>query len=91
MDYSSAQQYNSSVTYGWRIATVSITGPSNGKLQAGDIIIGLGNQTIKSNDDLASYLEEYTLPGDDLTITLMRNNTQTQVHVTLGERPAASS
>jgi S1-C subfamily serine protease len=91
MDYSSAQQYHSSVTYGWRLATVSITGPSNGKLQVGDIIIGLGNQTIKSNDDLASYLEENTLPGDDLTITLIRENAQTQVHVILGERPAATN
>lgn len=91
MDYSSSQQYHSSVTYGWRIATVSITGPSNGKLQVGDIIVGMGNQTIKSNDDLASYLEEHTLPGDDLAIALMRDNVQTLVHVTLGERPAASS
>jgi S1-C subfamily serine protease len=91
MDYSSAQQYNSNVTYGWRIATVSATGPSNGKLSVGDIIIGMGNQTIKSNDDLASYLEEHTLPGDNLTITVMRENVRTQVHVTLGERPDARS
>jgi S1-C subfamily serine protease len=91
MDYSSAQQYHTSVTYGWRVATVSSSGPSSGKLQVGDIVIGLGNQTIKSNDDLASYLEEHTLPGDDLPVTVMRDNMQTQVTVTLGERPAASS
>jgi S1-C subfamily serine protease len=95
MSYSSAQQYHSDVTYGWRIATVTATGPSNGKLQVGDVIIGMSNgdnnQTIKSNDDLASFLEEHTLPGDNLTITVMRDNTQHQVQVTLGERPAASS
>jgi S1-C subfamily serine protease len=91
LDYSLAQEYDLSVTYGWRLVTVSSTGPSNGKLLVGDVIIGMGNQTIKSNDDLASYLEENTLPGDNLIITVMRNNTLTQVSVTLGERPAASS
>ncbi len=95
IDYSYAQQNHIDITYGWRIATVSATGPSSGKLQVGDIVIGMSNgnsnQTIKSNDDLASYLEEHTLPGDNLDITIMRNNVETHVTVTLGERPAPSS
>ncbi len=88
MDYSSAQQIHASVTYGWRIAQVVSGGPSDGKLQVGDIVIALNNQTIRNNDDLASYLEQHTLPGDGLTLTVVRGNSQTQVIVVLGERPA---
>jgi S1-C subfamily serine protease len=88
MDYSLAQQFGASVTYGWRIETVTNGGPSAGKLNAGDIIIAMGNQTVRNNDGLASYLEEKTLPGDNLVITVVRNNQQVEVPVVLGTRPA---
>jgi S1-C subfamily serine protease len=87
MDYSQAQQINSSLTYGWRIASVVSGGPSSGKLNVDDIIIALNNQTIRNNDDLASYLEEHTLPGDSLVITVFRGNSQIDVTVILGARP----
>jgi S1-C subfamily serine protease len=88
MNYALAQQSGSSVTYGWRIESVTNGGPSDGHLQVGDIIIGLNNQLIKNNDDLASYLEEHTLPGDTLDVTVMRNNVEEHVTLTLGTRPA---
>jgi S1-C subfamily serine protease len=88
MDYNSAQQIGASVTYGWRIASVTPTGPSAGKLAVNDIIIAMNNQTIKNNDDLASYLEENTLPGDSLSLIVVRGNEQTLVTVILGIRPA---
>jgi S1-C subfamily serine protease len=88
MSYSLAQQTSASVTYGWKIASVVTGGPSDGKLNVGDIIIALNNQTIRNNDDLASYLEEHTLPGDSLVITVVRGNSQTDVTVVLGARPA---
>jgi S1-C subfamily serine protease len=88
MNYNAAQQLGVSVTYGWRIASVITGGPSDGKLQEGDIIIALNNVKIKNNDDLASYLEEKTLPGQTINITVMRNNTATNLIVTLKERPA---
>jgi S1-C subfamily serine protease len=91
MDYSSAQQIGASVTYGWRIASVTPTGPSAGKLAVNDIIIAMNNQTIKNNDDLASYLEENTLPGDSLSLTVVRGNEQTLVTVILGIRPAPAT
>jgi S1-C subfamily serine protease len=87
MDYSLAQQYGASVTYGWRIATVVGGGPSDGKLNVGDIVIALNNQTIRNNDDLATYLEEHTLPGDSLVITVVRGNSQLDVTVVLAARP----
>jgi S1-C subfamily serine protease len=88
MDYSLAQQSGASVTYGWRIQSIVSGGPSDGKLNVGDIIIAMGNQTIKNNDDLASYLEESTLPGDSLVLTVVRNNQQVDVTLVLGTRPA---
>ncbi len=91
MSYSLAQEVGSSVTYGWRIFSVVSDGPSYGHLQVGDIIIALNDFKIKSNDDLASYLEEKTLPGQSIDITVMRNNVSTHVTVVLGERPAPTT
>ena len=88
MSYSLAQETGASVTYGWKIATVVRNGPSDGKLTIDDIIIAMNNQTIRNNDDLASYLEEHTLPGITLTLTVIRNNEEIPVQVTLGTRPA---
>ena len=48
-------------------------------------------QTIKNNDDLASYLEENTLPGDSLVLTVVRGNSQIPVTVVLGTRPAPAA
>ncbi len=97
MDYSTAQQTGASVTYGWQISSITSGGPSDGKLHVNDIIIAMGvqdpngtvtnQQTIKNNDDLASYLEQNTLPGDNIVLTVVRGNTQTDVTVTLGTRP----
>jgi S1-C subfamily serine protease len=90
MSYAVAQQSGDTVTYGWKIATVVSNGPSNGKLQVGDIIIAMNDVTIKSNDDLASYLEQHTIPGDTITLTVVRDKAETLVDVTLGIRPAAT-
>jgi S1-C subfamily serine protease len=91
MDYSSAQQIGASVTYGWRIASVAPTGPSAGKLVVNDIIVAMNDQIIKNNDDLASYLEQNTLPGDSIVLTVVRGNLQVSVTVTLGTRPAPTT
>jgi S1-C subfamily serine protease len=88
MDYTTAQQTHSSVTYGWQIASVTSGGPSEGKLRVNDIIIAMNGQTIRNNDDLASYLEENTLPGDSISITVVRGSAQFNVTVILGQRPA---
>ena len=87
MSYSVAQDVGASVTYGWRIASVTAGGPSDGVLQEGDIIIALNATSIKNNDDLASYLEEKTLPGQRLVLTVMRGTSTMDLSVTLGTRP----
>ncbi|MDI9578215.1 MAG: trypsin-like peptidase domain-containing protein [Candidatus Bathyarchaeia archaeon] len=88
MSYSLAQETGATVTYGWKIASIVRNGPSDGKLVVGDIIIAMNNQTIKNNDDLASYLEENTLPNDNIRLTVIRNNEEIEVTIKLGTRPA---
>jgi S1-C subfamily serine protease len=87
MNYAAAQELGVSVTYGWRIVTVSRGGPSDGVLQVGDIVVALNDVLIKNNDDLASYLEEYTLPNQSLKITVIRNSESVDLTVILGTRP----
>ncbi len=91
MSYPLAQETNSEVTYGWKIASVVRGGPCDGKLTVDDIIIGMNNQTIRNNDDLASYLEENTLPGQNINLYVVRGTDTIVVPVTLGTRPAPSS
>ena len=87
MSYDIAQETGASVTYGWRIATVTAGGPSDGRLNVNDIIIAMNGNPIKNNDDLASYLEEKTLPGENLILTVMRGSSTKNVNVILGTRP----
>jgi S1-C subfamily serine protease len=88
MDYDTAQSIGSSITYGWRIASIVSGGPSDGRLEVDDIITAMNGTKIRNNDDLASYLEEHTLPNDRLAITVSRGSTTTPVTVILGIRPA---
>jgi S1-C subfamily serine protease len=87
MSYDVAQEAGSSVTYGWKIATVTAGGPSDGILNVGDIIIALDGTSIRNNDDLASYIEESKLPGQTLVVTVVRGSSTTDVSVVLGTRP----
>jgi S1-C subfamily serine protease len=91
MSYDLAQETGASVTYGWRIASVTASGPSDGKLKANDIIIAMNDTTIRNNDDLASYLEEKTMPGQQLVLTVVRGSSTVDVSVTLGQRPPPST
>ena len=90
MDYGTAQSIGSNVTYGWRIVSVVSGGPSDRRLQVDDIIIAMNGTKVRNNDDLASYLEEHTLPNDNLLITVFRGSTTAPVTVVLGIRPAPS-
>jgi S1-C subfamily serine protease len=87
MNFALAEQLNVDITYGWLINSTSRGGPADGKLKGGDILIALNGTTIRNNDDLASYLEGKTLPGDLIVLTIVRDNLQTSVNITLGTRP----
>jgi len=91
MNYETAKQLGINVTYGWRVVYVRAGAPSSGKLYADDIIVAMNGTSIKNYDNLASYLEEYTLPTNIVEITVYRKEsgtwTQQIVAVTLGQRP----
>lgn len=107
MTYSIAKAMNVNVTYGVLITQVVKDSPASkaglrgGNKQVsiegssitigGDIIIAVNGKRIRNNDDLASYLEAYTEPGQTINITVIRNNQKLTIPVTLGARPPPSS
>jgi S1-C subfamily serine protease len=87
MTYDASVQENIDITYGFYLATIVQDGPSDGKLQVNDVVIAMNGTVIRSNDDLASYLESNTLPGETLRVTVFRDGGQTNVNLVLGTRP----
>jgi serine protease Do len=53
----------------------------------GDVIIAIDGQSVKSFDDLASYLYTNTEVGQTVTLTVLRQGQQKQIEVTLGSIP----
>ncbi len=52
----------------------------------GDIITAVNGQPIRFMDELIAYLVEQTQPGDQVTLTVLRDGVQQQITVTLGDR-----
>ncbi len=95
MNYQIAQAMNVDVTYGWLVERVyTENGLEGGDTQAtilgsqtiigGDIIVGIGNTTITNVDSLLSYLEKYTLPGQSVAFTVIRDKQTQTVTVEIG-------
>jgi 2-alkenal reductase len=53
----------------------------------GDIITAVNGQQILSFDDLLIYVALKTTPGDQITLTVLRDGESQSVNLTLGERP----
>ncbi len=53
----------------------------------GDIVTAINGQTVRSGDELVSYLELETSVGDVVTLTVLRDGDEQQLDVTLGRRP----
>ena len=56
---------------------------ANGRLDLGDLIVGVNNESITSNNDLLLALENYN-SGDQVTLKLIRNERELELPVTLG-------
>jgi S1-C subfamily serine protease len=107
MTYEIANATGANVTYGWLIAQVTSGGSADkaglrgGTKQVrvageyvtigGDIIVAINGARITNGDDLSTYLEEYTLPGQTINVTISRGNQTMTVAVELGTRPAPSA
>ena len=61
----------------------------DGNIQyGGDVIVGVDETPITGMDDLIIYLLENTMPGDTVTMSVIRNGGDTaSIRVTLAERP----
>jgi len=102
MTYGIAQAMNTNVTYGWLVTQVTSGGPADkagvragtNQVQVagttviigGDIIIAIDNTRITNSDDLSTYLEENTLPGQTISVVVVRNNVTLILSVKLGSR-----
>lgn len=106
MTYEIAKAMNGNVTYGWLIAQVNSGGPAaeaglhGGTRQVtvggqsvmigGDIITAFNGVRIRGIDDLSSFLEENTLPGQTITATIVRNNETMTASLKVGTRATAT-
>jgi S1-C subfamily serine protease len=102
MTYEIARAIGTDVTYGWLIASApggtDLRGGTSQVLIAGetvtiggDIIIAINQTRITGIDDLSTYLEEYTLPGQLIDVTVVRDNQTMTIAVKLGTRPLPSA
>jgi S1-C subfamily serine protease len=55
--------------------------------KGGDLVIGVDGRPVLEFGDLIGYILENKSPGDDVTITILRDNEQKEVMLTLGKRP----
>ncbi len=96
MNYQIAQALGTTTTYGFLVESISTqNGLQGGNTQktilgssitlGGDIITAINNQRITNTDDLLSYLEQHTLPGQTINFTIIRNGQQQTVQVTIGK------
>ena len=107
MTYEVAEEMGTDVTYGWLIAQVTSGGPADkaglhaGTQQVdiaggmvtigGDIVIAVNGTRITSIEDLSAYLEEYTLPGQTVNLTVVRDNETTIIPLELERRPTTGT
>ena len=96
MNHQIAQAIGSSVTYGWLVESVSASnGLKGGSTQrsilgstviiGGDIVTAINGDRIANTDDLLSYLEQHTLPGQTVNFTVVRGGQTQTVAVTIGK------
>ena len=53
----------------------------------GDVIVAIDGQPVTSFEDLLVYIALYTSPGQNVTLTILRDNKTREISVTLGSRP----
>jgi len=103
MSFDIARAMGVNVTYGWLIVKVLPNSPAEkaglkGGSQTllidglrvkigGDIIIMINGTRIRNGDDLSTYLERNTRPGQKIQITVIRSGQTMNVILELGVRP----
>lgn len=72
------------VDYGVWVKDVSTAQSKKGGLQAGDVIVGLNDHTVKTVADLRTYLFQ-TKVGDKVKLKVFRGNQMKSLQVTIGQ------
>jgi serine protease Do len=81
-----AAAYNFPVEYGAYIQEVQSRGPAdNAGLRSGDIITAIDDQAIDEANNMLTVLMRFD-PGQEVTVTVVRDGQETTVNVTLGSR-----
>ncbi len=90
MDYFQAAQMHTNTTFGWLVGEVVSGEPAAGAgVQVNDIIVGINGTGIINGDQMSSYLEEHTLPGETVIMNLIRNDQPLNLQLVLAGRPPA--
>ena len=103
MTYYIADEIGIDTTYGWLIVQVNpgsgadqaglvggdqqITIIDETILIGGDIIIAIDDNKVTNGDYLISFLEEFTVPGQIVNLSIIRDDETLNVPVELGRRP----
>lgn len=74
------------VTSGVYVSTIVKNGSAEGYLQPGDIIVKFNDIEINKFDDMRLQINNARI-GDEVTLTIIRNNVQMTVTLTLKKRP----
>ena len=70
----------------WRVAVAKATGPARkGGMRKGDILLSIDDTDITSAAQLKNYLIEGTIPGQEVTIKVLRGESERALLVTLGK------
>ena len=104
MSFDLARAMDLNVTYGWLIIEVLPNSPAEkaglrGGTQTvfiggsqikigGDVIIEIDGARIRNGDDLSTYLERNTRPGQTIQIKVIRSGQMVDVALKLGARPS---
>jgi S1-C subfamily serine protease len=62
-----------------------------GRKHGGDIIVGINGEKITEFEQLVSYLEGNTKPGDTVELNVLRNGIELELKAVMGVRPSPSS
>ncbi|RLT33794.1 MAG: PDZ domain-containing protein [Chloroflexi bacterium] len=77
-------------TLGIYVAQVVPGGPADSAgVQADDIVVGIDEQSVVRFEDLLSYLFNSTVPGQRVTLHILRDGQAMSLELTLAERPGA--